>query len=43
MDQNLAIVLIDAHIVEVMEKLDQTKVFLQFNKLVHNVQEVEKK
>ena len=36
-------VLIDAHIVEEMEEFVLIKVFLQFNKPVPNVQEVEKK
>ena len=43
MDQNLVLVLIDVHIVEVMEKLGQTKDFLLFNKLALSVLEMEKK
>ena len=40
---NQAQVQIDAPIVEEMEGLDLIKAFLQFNKLVLNVLEVEKK
>ena len=40
---NQAQVQIDAPIVEEMEELDLIKVFLQFNKHVLNVPEVEKK
>ena len=43
MDLNQALLLIDVQFVEGMEKLDLTKVFLLFNKLVLSVLEVEKK
>ena len=43
MVQSLAIPLIDAHIVEVMEELDLIKDFLQFNKPALNATEMEKK
>ena len=37
MDLNQVIVLIDVHTAVEMEELDLIKVFLQFNKHVHNV------
>ena len=43
MDLNQALVQIDVLIVEEMEEFVLIKVFLQFNKLVHNVLEVVKK
>ena len=43
MDRNQDIILIDAHTVVEMEGFDQIKVFLLFNKHVHNVLVVGKK
>ena len=43
MDRNQDIILIDAHTVVEMEEFDQIKVFLLFNKHVHNVLVVGKK
>ena len=43
MDPNPDLVLIDALIAVEMEEYDQIKVFLQYNKLVLNVPEVERK
>ena len=43
MDLGQDLVLVVVLIVEGMEELDQTKVFLQFNKHVLNAQAVEKK
>ena len=43
MDLNQVLPLTDVQFVVEMEKLDQTKDFLQFNKLVHSALEVGKK